>query len=101
MITNKQFLEILIKYDPSPFMVQDTLELSDSQYLCDNLETLFENVQEKQGTLSALQAFDDGFCCINDSIKYRYFVLNIKLFPFWGRLNPLMVEAYSGFIMIK
>ena len=24
-----------------------------------------------------------------------------KLFPFWGCLNPLMVEAYSGFIMIK
>lgn len=78
MITNKQILEILIKYDPNPFMVQDTLELSDSQYLCDNLETLFENVQEKQGTLSAIQAFDDGFCCINDSIKYRYFVLNIN-----------------------
>ena len=25
----------------------------------------------------------------------------VKLFPFWGCLNPLMVEAYSGFIMIK
>ena len=78
MITNEQILEILIKYNPNPFMVQDTLELSNSQYLCDNLETLFENVQEKQGTLSAIQAFDDGFCCINDSIKYRYFVLNIN-----------------------
>lgn len=32
MITNKQILEILIKYDPNPFMVQDTLELSDSQH---------------------------------------------------------------------
>ena len=27
--------------------------------------------------------------------------LNKKLFLFWGCLNPLMVEAYSGFIMIK
>lgn len=58
-------------------MVQDTLELSDSQYLCDNLETLFENVQEKQGTLSAIQAFDDGFCFISNSIKYRYFLILI------------------------
>ena len=78
MITNKQILEILIKYDPNPFMVQDTLELSDCQYFCDNLETLFENVQEKLGTLSAIQAFDDGFCFISNSIKYRYFVLNIN-----------------------
>lgn len=68
MITSEQILEILIKYDPNPFMVQDTLELNDRQYFCNNLETLFENVQEKQGTLSAIQAFDDGFCCINDSI---------------------------------
>lgn len=78
MITNKQILEILTKYDPNPFIVQDTLELSERQYFCNNLEALFENVQEKQGTLSAIQAFDDGFCCINDSIKYRYFVLNIN-----------------------
>lgn len=78
MITSEQILEILTKYNPNPFMVQDTLELSDRQYFCNNLETLFENVQEKQGTLSAIQAFDDGFCCINDSIKYRYFVLNIN-----------------------
>lgn len=51
MITSERILEILIKYDPNPFMVQDTLELSDRQYFCNNLETLFENVQEKQGTL--------------------------------------------------
>ena len=78
MITNKQILEILTKYDPNPFMVQDTLELSERQYFCNNLEALFENVQEKQGTLSAIQAFDNGFCFINDSVKYRYFVLNIN-----------------------
>lgn len=77
MITNKQILEILIKYDPNPFMVQDTLELSDRQYFRESLEALFENVQEKQGTLSALQAFDDGFCFISNSIKYRYFLILI------------------------
>ena len=78
MITSEQILEMLIKYDPNPFMVQEALELSDCQYFCDNLETLFENVQEKLGTLSAIQAFDDGFCFISNSIKYRYFVLNIN-----------------------
>ena len=33
--------------------------------------------------------------------KTNEFLSVLKLFPFWGCLNPLMVEAYSGFIMIK
>lgn len=42
--------------------------------------------------------------CISHKISKNnaeLFFINPKLFPFWGCLNPLMVEAYSGFIMIK
>ena len=79
----------------------------------DNFEKYLTDIQAKGSYIGIFEKDLDGAICYDtytfdilmiasrneESALKNQFIL--KLFPFWGCLNPLMVEAYSGFIMIK